>query len=440
MLSVAVALPFLHNANESLFLFHPDVVNFAAAPWLLILALWLDERSASPRMPAVLIWLCAGLAFGITYVLKYSLVFVGLGALVFLAIGQWRLWSGSDRGTVYASRRLLVRGGSLAIVAVGFAIPILTLSYLNSHFSGALNSASQRLGFSPRWESLVALIANPALAPADADGLWRFVLLHPSHPLLRDAFAPAYLGFPFGLVAIWLLAHAVRMPSLRRSLPAHLAVATLLISLATLGALWTFTNDAADFMPRHVAPASLAVLPVLFLSGRDIWNRRARGIRLMLIATAMAVVVIPAAYGAISVLGKLTRVPATYRRGPADVYNPLLASADLSAVEHQILRDYAPTTDVWYAADAITAFDLPGRVISFDNVDSYPLKELRQLRFHTSQRLRVTMLIPPHFETDGKGPVIRGEFLGAGPWTHATVPGSNYDVWTTVVDPMSTER
>ncbi len=139
-------------------------------------------------------------------------------------------------------------------------------------------------------------------------------------------------------------------------------------------------------------------------------------------------------------LGKIRRVPATYRLGPAEVYNPLLASADLLAIEQQILRNYAPTTDVWYAADAITAFDLPGRVLALNNIDFYPLDQLCQIRFHTSKRLRVTMLIPPHFETDGKGPVIRGEFLGAGTWKHATVPGSNYDVWTTVVDSMPTER
>lgn len=415
-LTAAAALPFLHTANATLFVFGPDVLNFAAAPWLLIIVLSLTTQS-SPTRPVPAAWFAAGLALGLTYVLKYSLIFVAIGALTFLAITQWRHW-----------RRV-------ALAAMGCAIPVLSLSYLNSHFAGAVNSASQRLGFYPHWQSLVALIANPALAAADADGLLRFLLLHPNHPLVADDLAPAYVGLAGGLLILWLLAHATRVPALRHSPAAQLATTVFAVTLATLATVWTFSNNAADYMARHVAPASMAILPVVYLSARDLWHQRGAPTRAILGATALVFIVVPAFYGAVSVVGKAHRIPSDYNVGPAAVYNPLLASTNLAGVEQRIRDAYAPTTDIWYAADAITALDLPGRVIALENADFYPLDELRTIQFQTSTPQRITLLIPPHFETDGRGPTIRAEFLGAAPWHHATVPGSNYDVWTTVVAP-----
>jgi GT2 family glycosyltransferase len=402
---VAAALPFLHEASNGLYLFTQDTLSYALAPWILLLAMRSARRGAFGT----------GLALGVTYVVKYSLFFLGLGALVWLGVERsWRrLWW----------------------VAAGAAIPVVALSLLNAHFGVALNSVTAQAGFYPHWGSLLALVADPALAVADADGLLQRLLFSPEHRVTRDQFAPYYIGLAPGLVFLWLIAHGARLPAVRGLAAAQLAVIAFVVTMGAIAAVWMFTSFAADLTARHVAPASLAVLPVAALGAVDVWRRRGWPLRALVACGVGAIVLVPALYGALALPAKAFRIPRQYRLGPSEVVNPNLApipgAPDLASVEHRIIGQFAARTDVWYADNALTALDLPGRVIS--GVDErYPASEFRSRR-----RLRVTALIQTKVDATGDGATIRAAFKGAGPWTETTIPGALANVWTAVLEPAA---
>jgi hypothetical protein len=417
----AAALPLLHMANATLFFFSSDVLNFAITPWLLLAVHGLAvETVAGHRTPAYR-WLVTGFALGMSYVVKYSLLLSALGALAFLVFVATPYW-----------RR---DGGRVALALAGCALPVIVLSALNARFAGTLNSLAQDSHLNPRWQHVVALIANPALAAADANGLFRYLFMHPGHAVTDNDLAPAYAGFAGGLVILWLIIHAVRAPELWRAITVRLTITVFVVTLALMGTVWTLSPYAADYDARHVAPASIALLPLLFLSGRDLWRRRGWRTRVVLGLAATICVVVPTMYGAVAVAGKIGRVPAGYRTGPSGFNNPLLAERDLAAVEDRILGGYGASTDVWWIADAVTAFDIPGRALAPANADFTPIERLRAVRYRSSKRLRLTALMPATFEANAKGPTIRGSFVGARQWRRDTVPGSKYDVWTTVIEP-----
>lgn len=368
---VAAALPFLHEASNGLYLFTQDTLSYAIAPWVLLLTLRGARRTAFGT----------GLALGVTYIVKYSLFFLGLGALVWLGVERsWRrLWW----------------------VAGGLALPVLVLSLLNAHFGVAVNSVTAQAGFYPQRGSLVALFANPALAVTDADGL------------LSRLHAPSSLGLAPGLVFLWLIARGARLPAVRAVAAARLAVVAFVVTMVAIVAIWTFTSFAADLTARHVAPASLAVLPVAVLGAIDVWRRRGWPLRAVVAFAGCAIVLVPVLYGALALPAKVGRVTPGYHVAPS------------------VVERFAATTDVWYSDNAITALDIPGRVLS--GVDErYGADEFRSTR-----RLRITALIQSKLEPTGDGADIRARFKGAGPWTETTIPGALLNAWTSVLEPTA---
>ena len=137
----------------------------------------------------------------------------------------------------------------------------------------------------------------------------------------------------------------------------------------------------------------------------------------------------------VSVFAKIWRYPADYRPAPSGVYNPLLAQSDAASVVDQLRRIYVPATDLWYLVEPVSALDVPGRTI-LRHADFTPIEDLRE-HFLTSRRIRVHALLPPRFEQNGKAEAIRGSFPQATGWTRQQVTGSEYDAWTTVLDPES---
>jgi glycosyltransferase involved in cell wall biosynthesis len=379
----AAALPFLHEASNGLYLFTQDTLSYAVAPWVLLLAL----RGARRRAFGL------GLALGVTYIVKYSLFFLGLGALAWLGVERsWRrLWW----------------------VAVGTAMPVLVLSLLNAHFGVAVTSVTAQAGFYPQWGSLVALFADPALAVADADGL------------LSRLRAPSSIGLAPGLVFLWLIAHGARLSAVRAMAAARLAVIAFVVTMVAIAAVWTFTSFAADLTARHVAPATLAVLPVAMLGAIDVWRCRGWLLRALVACTGGAILFVPMLYGALALPAKAWRPSHGYQVGPSGVLDPNLVP------DRRVIEQFGATTDVWYSDNAITALDLPGRVLS--GVDErYGADEFRSTR-----RLRITALIQTKLEPTGNGAAIRALFKGAGPWTETTFPGALANVWTSVLEPST---
>ncbi|OLE11581.1 MAG: hypothetical protein AUG89_09385 [Acidobacteria bacterium 13_1_20CM_4_56_7] len=77
--------------------------------------------------------------------------------------------------------------------------------------------------------------------------------------------------------------------------------------------------------------------------------------------------------------------------------------------------------------------DLPGRAI-MQHADFLPLAQLNQT-FRASKPLRIHLLLPPWFEQNDKGAVIRAEFPQGKNWSSRVVPGMNYVEWTATLFP-----
>jgi len=198
------------------------------------------------------------------------------------------------------------------------------------------------------------------------------------------------------------------------------------ISAVFLAVMTVFSARAME--ARYIAAIAIALIPAALECAFTVapgFSRVSRGI---LLAAGICYLAIPIAYGGFSVAGKIARTPTAYRAGPSGVYNPLFASMDAASAAASLRADFDPASDLWYLTEPFTAMDLPGRVI-LRHADFLPTDKLIE-NFQTSKPVRVHLLLPPWFEQNGKGSIIRGEFLGATNWSSRTLPGMNYIEWT----------
>jgi len=61
--------------------------------------------------------------------------------------------------------------------------------------------------------------------------------------------------------------------------------------------------------------------------------------------------------------------------------------------------------------------------------DFQPQEQLRREVFRTSVPLRILVLLPRHFEQNGKGVAIRSSFVQAKTWAKLETPGCSYIRW-----------
>jgi hypothetical protein len=176
------------------------------------------------------------------------------------------------------------------------------------------------------------------------------------------------------------------------------------------------------------------VLPLALAGGRQIWQSVPRA-RIALAGACAPYVIVPMLYGPVSVIAKVRRFPDRFRASATGLYNPLLAERDVETVVARLEHDFHPQSDVWYVTDPLSTLDLPGRALMV-HADFIALDELRKYRFQTTSRaLRVHVLLPPRFETNGKGAVIRASFPQAVAWERDAIPGSQYDRWLAELRP-----
>ncbi|HET9830433.1 MAG TPA: hypothetical protein VFP91_01930 [Vicinamibacterales bacterium] len=409
---LVAALPFVRYASNGLFLYSSETLVFAAGPWMLVATLPFLDKSRDAR-PGYMWHFALGIVLGLAYWLKDSLAFVAFGATAALAVDAWR-------------RRDAHLAGGLArsvATAVGAAIPFITLVALNHRYGLLANKVAA--GFAPKLPSgrtILDAVAVPALQMADAFAMWDYVLMHPSHPLVRNAIWISVIGVPGGVLLWWLFFRRAAVDA-----AGLLARTVLVCSLASIVTIWII-SDAVDHKPRHVATAAFAILPLVVSEGRRRWRRLSMTGRVVLLAGAAAYLCVPMAYGLVSVGAKVIRFPRNYRPGPAGIYNPLLAQTDLAGVRERLLSRTA-AAEIWYVPDSISALDLPGRLITTE-ADFQPLAELEAARYKTSRPLQLRALLIEKFAHDGKGDAIRASFPQAGPWQKEIVPGSDYQLWT----------
>jgi hypothetical protein len=204
--------------------------------------------------------------------------------------------------------------------------------------------------------------------------------------------------------------------------------------LATVSALFlaVMTVFSARAMEaRYIAAIGIAIIPAALQAAFNIAPKLSRMGRGVLAIAAVCYLALPIAYGAFSVAGKIHRTPTAYRTGPSGLYNPLFANADAQSAIAKVRADFHVSSDVWYLTEALTAMDLPGRAI-LRHADFLPVDGLKQT-FQSSKPVRVHLLLPPWFEENGKGVIIRAEFVGAKNWSSKMIPGMNYVEWTALV-------
>ena len=397
LLGLAVLLPFIHYALLPLFLFWTETFVWAAVPWTLLLTS--RAGATGSRLHAV----AAGLGLGSLYVLKYSAVFVTLGGVAYLFA----------RG----------RGHRRFVAAAGATLPVLALTLLNHHYAGASNLITASFHLNVNWHMALFAIANPALALADAEAIWRYVFLHPSRPIFSSDLILGIIGLPGGF---WLI-HLVRK-SEGEDVPEALATTVLASGMAGLALCWIISNGVS-FEARHIAGPSLAILPLII---RRV-DRQRSWLNLLMMAFF---IILPLCYGVISFGGKTTwRRSARfhtggsgYRPGPSGLYNPVLAEHDIRQVSSFLRRVFDPATDIWYFADPSASLDLPGRAI-IHQADFLDIQILRQHRYASRRPLRVLALLPWYFEVNGKGPVIRSSFPQVTAWQKISISGSTCNLW-----------
>jgi hypothetical protein len=437
LFAFALVVPWMRFASNAMFLYTSEILVFAIVPWILAGALAV-ERAKRPALAGAT---ALGLAAGALYIVKYSATFVTAGVLVWFA---WRAWRAlTKKGVVplfqvmpiekgvrplFSDPLLARRIGQLIAVTAGAAVPIAVLSRLNQQHGGAANLILATLGYGWRWDYIVDAVALPALSAADLDSLLRFVLMHPVHGITHNAFWLSLAGLPGGVLLVVLAARAHET-----SAAAELARAVFGASVAAILLVWT-TSAVVSIESRHLASAGFAMLPLALAEGRAWWRDTSAPVRTLLGATACAFVLVPFAYGIVSVFAKTWRYPAGYRPAPSGIYNPLLAQHDAASAAGALARDFDSSTDIWYLVDPLTALDLPGRAI-VRHADFIDPALLGRDRFLTSRRMRVHVVLPPRFEESGKGEAIRASFPQATSWSRRAIPGAEYVSWTAVLEP-----
>jgi len=184
---------------------------------------------------------------------------------------------------------------------------------------------------------------------------------------------------------------------------------------------------------RYIAAIGIALIPAVLESALQLAPKLRPATRGLLLAGGVIYLAIPMAYGAFSVVGKIARTPA-YHTGPSGLYNPLFATTDARTPLAELAAGFNPNSDVWYLTEPLTAMDLPRRAI-LQHADFLPLAQLNQT-FRASKPLRIHLLLPPWFEQNDKGTVIRAEFPQAENWSSRVVPGMNYVEWTATLFPV----
>ena len=406
--------PCVRYANNPLFQYYTESLTYALAPWLLVGAVWLAAQMKKdlngPRAAGAL---ALGVGLGAAYWLKYSAVFVSVGLLMFFCCRWLRA-----RGDVGSRTSVLL----VLVALVPFITLVAGLNLLNRHMGASANYVSETAAVNLSWRNAVDALGFLPLAMADLDSALQYVFFKPSRPLPFDPVWLRILALPVALLILWIL--------LRRRSDDPAVGASRWVTFATMAAIfavWTLSGTGASHEARHIAAAAMAMVPALLAEARLIW-RRAWWLRSAILLVTVVFVFLPMLYGAATVVGKWRRVPRNYETSGPGLYHPSLASLNESATLRILLQDYSPAQDVWYAPDGVTALFLPGRMV-IRQADFQPLERLRSEVFRTAVPLRVLVLLPRHFEQDGKGIAIRSSFVQAKQWRKLEVPGCDYIRW-----------
>ncbi|MGI2903857.1 hypothetical protein [Tolypothrix sp. VBCCA 56010] len=427
---LALTIPSLRCGNHALFQYSAEVLVYAYAPWLILITYqfskYLNNETTFIKniVKYLVISPVIGLILGFGYILKYSLLFVVLGALIYL--GFQCITNNNSR------QQKISKLTAYVLVCLFCGIPLLTLNLVNQNLGETANliTATAKI-ISLKWQNFIYVIANPALAMTDAELLWK-MLLNFQHSIAPSSLWIGLIGIPGGILLLWLILRDRALPE-----ASLLAKIVFFTSMAAIFGIWS-VGATVSYEARHVVPASLAILPVALQSGYELWHKKSNSflIKGSLCIAAIFYLAIPLAYSSTSIIVKALETSVHYTPASSQIYNPWLASQDLARVRTELVKDFNEQTDIWYLPEPITALDLPGRamITSGDFYQGLQDANLHRQAFHTSTHLRVHVLLPRSFEDNGKGLLIRSSFVQAHEWICQEIEGSNYVKWTSTLE------
>lgn len=439
---LAIFFPWVHYGWNGMFDYSAETLLFGLMPWLFVGASLVAERWRRDLRSLSLVGFLIGVALGFAYVVKYSALLATLGAVAFLSLvalypmcrGRVRYvadriapssWGSAGPGATSAGTSI---ARAFALIA-GFGLPVVVLNLANRWHASHANLISESLGRHADWRAPLYALASPALMLADADGLLRYVFLHPAHPIFASPDPLLVVAFPAGLILAWLVVHRRAEDTI-----ALLTQCVFITSVLFILMIWTISTGVS-FEARHVATAGMISLPLALREGGHAWNRSRWLARSVLAAMGFGCVVAPLLYGVGGLIGKSRRLSASYVTGSADLYNPLLAPHDLASCRQHLLQRPGAMKAVWYLTEPMSELDLDVPAV-IEHADFVLTDVLRDSpAFATSRRLEFYLLLPPHFEQNGKADVIRARARGASEWQRTLVPDCNYVLWTASLEP-----
>ena len=286
----------------------------------------------------------------------------------------------------------------------------------------AANYAAQTSGWFPHWKNFVDCFGLFALALADAESLLHWVFLKPGHPLLPAKLLPL-AAFPAGVALFWLLFRRREVET-----PVWIARSVAMTSALGLLAVWTLSAGGAGHEARHLATAAIASVPVAV---QEVGSLFRRWQRLLFVAGGCLFIGVPLLYGAVALGGKALRTRGQ-STAPSGFYNSVWTAKDPGSVVRRLQSSAAPDT-LWYVCEGTVALDMPGRILLRWAALS-DVAELARETYRSSVPMRVNLLLPPDFEQNGKGAVIRASFPQAQRWVASKVEGAEYTLWSTTLN------
>jgi hypothetical protein len=292
LVALAVSLPWMRYGSANLFRYSAEVLAFGAAPWAFLAIAKLPASFAAGRTVTLAV---TGILLGFAYWLKFSLLVTILAPLGVIAV-WWFV-------QITRAQRPAPRLRHIVVFLIAFALAPLAWQLLSRTHGGSTPLGSpHELAWSPT--DLVFMIANPALAAADAFGPLFFWLVHPGLSGLGGTLlSVAWLGVPGGVLFALLLVSAWR----RESTLSHVAIGTCSVVLATAALTLLRIAGDVDQMPRHLAPVSLGALPIALAEGRRRWLAcSSPWLRIGLATAALAYVAGPLLFGFVYVFAKIS--------------------------------------------------------------------------------------------------------------------------------------
>jgi hypothetical protein len=271
----------------------------------------------------------------------------------------------------------------------------------------------------------------------DLDGLLRWLFMHPDRALIGEE-GLLWLGLSFTIfLVLAVFTNGRQAPSRRpgespEGVARRLAIsvmATVPLELAVLLA----RGGAISPDARHVRIPALLALPYVFVALLNA-ARGHRGFqRLTSVLAIVAFFVIPAAYGGATLVGKAwLRGPAQAAQvGPDGIRLDLLGpSGNALAFYQELQARLGGRGVVFYLTSPDLAIALARERMLLVHADFVPLEQLAAAVYRGRPEGGVALVLPKHFEANGKREAIRRSFVDLTTWTSFTLGAApEWIVW-----------